>query len=115
MTDLLSQTKPLGTINPVSDEAPIPTEAEQESIIRAAWRNGHAKGWAKGMRQGFSNGKSTLGRPWFFFTAMGFMCGGVIAGMFMQFLVTCGPDIPCGVQIPGDWGFAPVNVEQPNE
>lgn len=114
MTDILSQTKPLGEMDPVSEQAPIPTETDQEGIVTAAWRNGHAKGWHRGYKMGFSNGKSTLGRQWFFIVAMAFFLFGGILGGFMDFITTCGPEIPCGLQLPEGWGFAPLTVEQPN-
>ena len=90
-------------------------DEETHDLVNAIWREGWKKGHRKGYRMGLSNGASTLSRRWFFFTAMGFLVSGLFMGMFMQFLVTCGPDIPCGLAIPGDWGFAPVNVVQPHE
>lgn len=111
MSDQFKQTKKLGTMDPVSDVAPIPNVADQESMAQALWRSGHVRGHRRGYHLGYSNGSSTLGRSWFFFTAMGFLVAGVLVGMTMQFMVSCGPDTPCGIQFPSDWGFAPINVE----
>lgn len=88
---------------------------ETRDLVNSIWRTGWSKGHRAGYRMGYTNGKSTLGRPWFFFTAMGFLVGGMLMGMTMQFLLTCGPEAPCGIQMPDGWGFGPTTLEHPND
>ena len=111
MTTILDKTKPLGKLDPVSEQAPIPTISDQEGIVTAAWRNGHAKGWQRGYNMGF---KATLGRQWCLISALLFFFFGGFFSMFIDFVTTCGPEIPCGLKLPEGWGFAPLTVEQPN-
>lgn len=100
--------------NEVTEQEPLPTKKQEESMAHALWRDGHSQGWTKGYRLGYSNGKTTLGHHWFFLTAMFlFLLGGLVGG-FMDLITTCGPEIPCGIMLPESWGFAPVVVETPN-
>lgn len=72
---------------------------ETRDLVHAIWRAGWAKGHRRGYNLGFSNGKSTLGIGWFFLVAVLFACGGLAGGIFLDLLMSCGPDLPCGTRI----------------
>ena len=94
----------------VTAESPEPTERQQTSMANALWRDGHKQGYVKGMAVGHKSGRSTLSYGWFFIVSLVFFFSGFGFGVFGNFIMRCGPEIPCTVQMP-DWGLAPITVE----
>lgn len=64
---------------------------ETRRLVNSIWRAGWTEGDKHGYKWGYSNGRSTLSRPWFFVVALVFLFAGMGFGMSFDYFVSCVP------------------------